>query len=59
MLKESGIEIYIDGGIKRGSDVFKCLALGANYVFLGRPIIYATALGQNEGKYLFINQRGS
>jgi len=35
------------------------LALGANYVFLGRPIIYATALGQNEGKYLFINQRGS
>ena len=59
MLKESGIEIYVDGGIKRGSDVFKCLALGANYVFLGRPIIYSAALGQNEGKHLLIIQRGS
>ena len=31
-------EVYIDGGVRRGSDVLKCLALGAKAVFIGRPI---------------------
>jgi len=31
-------EVYIDGGVLRGSDVLKCLALGAKAVFIGRPI---------------------
>lgn len=34
------IPIIIDGGIRRGSDVFKALALGADFVLLGRPVLY-------------------
>jgi L-lactate oxidase len=37
--------IVIDGGIRRGQDVFKCLALGANLVAIGRPVLYGLALG--------------
>jgi len=37
--------IVIDGGIRRGQDVFKALALGANVVALGRPVLYGLALG--------------
>ena len=39
------IPIVIDGGVRRGQDVFKALALGANAVGLGRPIMYSLALG--------------
>ncbi|KAI9276428.1 FMN-dependent dehydrogenase-domain-containing protein [Sporodiniella umbellata] len=34
-------EVYIDGGIRRGSDVFKAIALGAKGVGIGRPSLYA------------------
>ena len=44
VLKNSEVEIYVDGGIRRGSDIFKCLALGAKCVFIGRPVLYSTAL---------------
>ncbi len=37
--------IVIDGGIRRGQDVFKCLAMGANLVAIGRPVLYGLALG--------------
>jgi L-lactate oxidase len=37
--------ILIDGGVRRGQDVFKSLALGANAVAIGRPILYGLALG--------------
>lgn len=37
------IEIYVDGGIRRGSDIFKLLALGARAVFLGRPVLFSNA----------------
>lgn len=33
--------IMMDGGVRRGSDVLKALALGARLVFLGRPFMYA------------------
>jgi len=36
-------EVYLDGGVRTGTDVFKALALGANAVFVGRPVIYALA----------------
>jgi len=36
-------EIYMDGGIRTGTDVFKALALGARAVFVGRPVIYGLA----------------
>lgn len=37
----SKIPVYIDGGIYKGSDIFKCLALGADFVFLGRGFLYS------------------
>ncbi|CAG7729944.1 unnamed protein product [Allacma fusca] len=43
------IEVYIDGGIHKGSDVFKALALGANMVFMGRPFIWGLASGSEAG----------
>lgn len=42
-------DIYIDGGFRRGSDVFKALAYGANLVFLGRPVIFGLVKGGKEG----------
>lgn len=42
-------EIYIDGGIQKGSDVLKCLALGANCVFMGRSILWGLSVNGEEG----------
>lgn len=42
-------EIYLDGGIRRGTDVVTALALGARAVFLGRPYLYALAAGGEKG----------
>ena len=39
----TGMEVYVDGGVRRGSDAFKALALGANAVFVGRPVIWGLA----------------
>ncbi|GAB7531299.1 lactate oxidase [Pseudomonas sp. 3A(2025)] len=43
------VPIVFDGGIRRGVDVFKALASGANAVALGRPILYGLALGGWQG----------
>jgi L-lactate dehydrogenase (cytochrome) len=37
--------VMLDGGIRRGTDVLKALALGARFVFVGRPFLYAAAIG--------------
>ena len=42
-------EVYLDGGIRRGTDVLKALALGARAVFLGRPVLYGLACGGEAG----------
>lgn len=39
------MEVYLDGGIRRGADVLKALALGATAVSLGRPFLYACIYG--------------
>jgi isopentenyl diphosphate isomerase/L-lactate dehydrogenase-like FMN-dependent dehydrogenase len=39
------IPIIVDGGIRRGQDVFKALAMGANACAIGRPVLYGLALG--------------
>ncbi|KEF54107.1 uncharacterized protein A1O9_09902 [Exophiala aquamarina CBS 119918] len=39
-------EVIVDGGIRRGTDILKAFALGATSVGLGRPFIYALALGE-------------
>jgi lactate 2-monooxygenase len=41
--------VLVDGGIRRGSDVLKALALGADAVLLGRPYAYGLAVGGQEG----------
>ena len=43
------VEIYIDGGIRRGTDVAKCLALGASICFLGRPVAWGLHFAGKEG----------
>ena len=42
-------EVYVDGGIRRGSDVLKALALGARAVLVGRPILWGLAVAGEEG----------
>ncbi|MGI8791687.1 MAG: alpha-hydroxy acid oxidase [Acidimicrobiales bacterium] len=42
-------EVYVDGGIRRGTDVLKALAMGARAAFLGRPVIWGLATGGAEG----------
>ncbi|GAB5370056.1 hypothetical protein AAMO2058_001459200 [Amorphochlora amoebiformis] len=37
------MEVFIDGGIRRGTDILKAIALGAKAVLVGRPIIYGAA----------------
>jgi 4-hydroxymandelate oxidase len=43
------LEVYVDGGIRRGTDVFKALALGARAVLVGRPVIWGLAVGGAAG----------
>lgn len=43
------IEVLVDGGIRRGTDVLKALALGARAVLLGRPILWGLALDGEAG----------
>jgi 4-hydroxymandelate oxidase len=42
-------EVYLDGGVRRGSDVLVALALGARAVGLGRPVLWALAVGGRAG----------
>ena len=42
-------EIYMDGGIRRGSDILKAVALGANACLIGRPYLYGLAAGGQAG----------
>ncbi len=44
-----GVPVYLDGGIRRGSDVVKALALGATAVGIGRPYVYGLASGGEDG----------
>ena len=42
-------EVYVDGGIRRGTDVLKALSLGARAVLVGRPVLWGLALSGSEG----------
>lgn len=49
VVKESGIPVLFDSGIRSGSDIIKALALGAKAVLIGRPYVYGLAIGGEEG----------
>ena len=43
------LELIVDGGIRRGTDIIKALALGANACSIGRPYLYGLAAGGQQG----------
>lgn len=43
------VEVYVDGGVRSGLDVLTALALGADGVFLGRPVLRALAVAGEQG----------
>ena len=43
------LEVYLDGGVRRGADVLKALALGARATFIGRPIFWGLSVAGEEG----------
>lgn len=45
------VEVYVDGGIRRGTDVLKALALGAKSVFVGRPVLWGLAANGRDGAF--------
>ena len=45
----AGAEVYLDGGVRSGSDVLVALALGARAVMIGRPAMWGLAVGGAEG----------
>ena len=45
----TGLEVYADGGVRSGVDVLRALALGARAVLVGRPLVWALALGGADG----------
>lgn len=51
------IDVLIDGGIKRGTDVVKALALGAKGVGIGRAPLFGLAVGGREGVHRTIQRR--
>ncbi|OJJ32857.1 hypothetical protein ASPWEDRAFT_42893 [Aspergillus wentii DTO 134E9] len=49
------IPVLLDGGIRKGSDVFKALALGADFVLVGRPVLWGLAYKGQEGVEAVMN----
>lgn len=53
------IPIMMDSGIRRGTDVLKAMALGAKFVFVGRPFGYAAAIGGEKGVHHALDLLGA
>lgn len=43
------IPVHVDGGVRRGEDVFRALALGADFVWVGRPALWGLTCGGQQG----------
>jgi L-lactate dehydrogenase (cytochrome) len=50
------IEVLCDGGVRRGSDIVKAVALGATACMVGRPYLYGLAAGGERGVAAVIGQ---
>ena len=53
------MKIFVDGGIRSGTDVFKALAMGAHGVIICRPFVTALYGGGEEGVQMYINKIGA
>ena len=49
------VDVFLDGGIREGTDVLKALALGAKMVFIGRPVLWGLAFDGQDGVELTLN----
>ena len=49
------VEVYLDGGVRRGTDVVKAVALGARAVFVGRPYLWGAAVAGSAGVEAVLN----
>lgn len=52
----SDMKVFVDGGIRTGTDVFKALALGADAVLIARPFVTAVYGGQEEGVAAYVQK---
>ncbi len=52
-------EVYVDGGVRRGVDVLTACALGARAAFVGRPSLWALAVGGSVGVTRLVDELGS
>lgn len=56
---KGSMKVFVDGGIRTGTDIFKALALGADGVLICRPFVTAVYGGGEEGVKLYIEKLGS
>ncbi|KAL8765415.1 MAG: hypothetical protein Q9194_006575 [Teloschistes cf. exilis] len=52
------LPVHVDGGIRHGTDIFKALALGADFVWVGRPVLWGLAYRGQEGVELCLRLLG-
>lgn len=50
-----GLEVYVDGGIRRGKDLYRALALGATACFCGRPHQWGLSVAGQQGVERVVN----
>ncbi|WP_410785795.1 alpha-hydroxy acid oxidase [Kribbella sp. C-35] len=55
----SNLEVYVDGGIRRGEHVLAALALGARAVFVGRPALWSLTVGSSDGVTRLLTELGT
>ena len=48
-LRGHPVEVFVDGGVRRGTDILKALALGARAVLVGRPVLWGLAATGEAG----------
>lgn len=53
------MKIFVDGGIRSGTDVFKALALGADAVIIARPFVTAVYGAEEEGVKVYVEKIGA
>ncbi|WP_371405176.1 alpha-hydroxy-acid oxidizing protein [Kribbella sp. NBC_00662] len=57
-LAGTGVELYVDGGIRRGEHILAALALGARAAFVGRPALWALTVDSSAGVTRLITELG-